>query len=299
MLERILKNISLNILNQIRKPENRFFGIFENKISRIKFKQMPIITLTSDWGLKDHYLASVKGAFLRSIPNVTLVDISHQIPPFDLNQASFILKSAYKNFPEGSIHIVGVNTEASIDMPHVLIKHNEHYFIGADNGIFALMFDGDPELIIELDIIQTSNRFSFSTKDVFIQAAMHLIEGNDIEQLGERRDALTNKMSFKPVIEANLIKGKAIYIDGYQNVITNITEDLFNQVVKGRKFKVLLRAGNYEITNISKSYMDVSEGELLALFDSEDHLEIAINKGKASSLLGLGIDDVIRIEVLS
>jgi len=260
---------------------------------------MPIITLTSDWGLKDHYLASVKGAFLRSIPEVTLIDISHQIPPFDLNQASFVLKSAYKNFPEGSIHIVGVNTEASIEMPHVLIKHQGHYFIGADNGIFSLMFDESPDLIIELDIIQTSNRFSFSTKDVFVQAAMHLIEGNAIEHLGEKREELTNRMSFKPVIESNLIKGKVIYIDGYQNVITNITEELFNQVVKGKKFKILLRAGNYEIGTISKSYMDVSEGELLALFDSENHLEISINKGKASSLLGLGIDDVVRIEILS
>jgi len=260
---------------------------------------MSIITLTSDWGLKDHYLASVKGAFLRSIPEVTLIDISHQIPPFDLNQASFILKSAYKNFPEGTIHIVGVNTEASIEMPHVLIKYNKHYFIGADNGVFALMFDETPELIIELDIIQTSNRFSFSTKDVFVQAAMHLIEGNDIMLLGEKRESLTNKISFKPVIETNLIKGKVIYIDSYQNVITNITEDSFKEVVKGREFKILLRAGSYEITNISKSYMDVSEGELLALFDSENYLEISINKGKASGLLGLGIDDVIRIEVLT
>ena len=260
---------------------------------------MPIVTLTSDWGLKDHYLASVKGTFLRSIPDITLIDISHQIPPFDLNQASFILKSAYKNFPEGSIHIVGVNTEASIDMPHVLIKHQGHYFIGADNGVFALMFDESPELIIELDIIQTSNHFSFSTKDVFVQAAMHVIEGNDIEHLGEKREALTNKMSFKPVIETKLIKGKVIYIDAYQNVIANISEELFKQVVKGKKFKILLRAGNYEITSISKSYMDVSEGELLALFDSENNLEIAINKGKASSLLGLVIDDVVRIEVLS
>ena len=260
---------------------------------------MPIITLTSDWGLKDHYLASVKGAFLRSIPGAILVDITHQIPPFDLNQASFILKSAYKNFPEGSIHIVGINTEASIEMPHVLIKHKGHYFIGTDNGVFALMFDETPELIIELDIIQTSNRFSFPSKDVFVQAAMHVVEGNDLEHLGEKRDSLTNKMSFKPVIESNLIKGKVIYIDGYQNVITNITEDLFKKVVKRKKFKILLRAGNYQITNISKSYLDVSEGELLALFDSENYLEIAINKGKASSLLGLGIDDVIRIEVLS
>jgi S-adenosylmethionine hydrolase len=259
---------------------------------------MSIVTLTSDWGLKDHYLASVKGAFLRSIPGVTLVDISHQIPPFDLNQASFILKSAYKNFPEGSIHIVGVNTEASIEMPHVLIKHQGHYFIGADNGIFALMFDEDPELIIELDIIQASNRFSFSTKDVFIQAAMHLIEGNDLELLGEKKTSLTNKMSFKPVIETGLIKGKVIYIDAYQNLITNITEDLFKQVVNGKKFKILLRAGNYEITRISKSYLDVSEGELLALFDSENYLEISINKGKASSLLGLELDDSVRIEVL-
>ncbi len=99
---------------------------------------MAIITLTTDWGSKDHYLASVKGAILSKIPDATIIDISHEIAPFDLNQASYILKSVYKNFPKGSIHIIGVNCEASLDQSHVIIKEQEQYFIGADNGIFSL-----------------------------------------------------------------------------------------------------------------------------------------------------------------
>jgi len=257
----------------------------------------PIITLTTDWGTKDHYLAAVKGSIATHIPDAVVMDISHEIVPFDLNEASYILRNAWKNFPEGSIHIVGVNSEASIEHPHVIIKENGHFFIGSDNGIFSLIFDQTPEEIYELDIIQSTNKFTFSTKDVFVQAALHILEEKPLTELGDQLEELNNKMAFQPVTEVGLIKGKVIYIDRYENVVTNISESLFYEMTKGKKFSIFLRAGKYELKKIHTSYSDVVEGELVALFGSDNLLEIAQNRGRAAGLLGIQIDDVIRIEI--
>jgi S-adenosyl-L-methionine hydrolase (adenosine-forming) len=257
---------------------------------------MPIITLTTDWGLKDHYLGAVKGAIYRMLPDAKIVDICHDIPAFDLNQAAFIIRNFYRDFPEGTIHILGLNTEASIESPHTVVFHNGHYFIGADNGIFSLIFDEKPEKIYELEVIQDTDYFTFSTRDVFVKVACHLASGKAIEEIGRPRKTIMQKMSFRPVFDGNLIKGKVIYIDSYENVFTNITEDFFNQHAKGKKFAILFRSATYRITELSKSYKDVVEGEMLALFNSSGYLEIAINMGRASSLLGLKIDQPVLIE---
>jgi S-adenosylmethionine hydrolase len=262
------------------------------------FSFMAIITLTSDWGLKDHYLGAVKGAILRLLPGAQIVDICHDIPAFDLNQAAFIIRNFYKNYPEGSIHILGINSEASIENPHTLVVNGGHYFIGADNGIFSLIFDDPPDKIIDLDIIQDTDYFTFPSRDVFVKVACHIAEGKPLEELGHIKKNLVQRMSFKPIVDGNLIKGKVIYIDNYENVFTNITEPFFRSVVKGKKFAILFRSATYRITELSKSYKDVVDGEMLALFSSSGHLEIAINQGKASSLLGLKIDQPVLVEIL-
>ncbi|MEI6456492.1 MAG: SAM-dependent chlorinase/fluorinase [bacterium] len=259
---------------------------------------MAIITLTSDWGLKDHYIGAVKGAIMRQLPDAVIVDITHSIAPFDLNQAAFIVRNFYRDFPEGSIHIIGVNTEAAIETPHTLVHHKGHYFIGADNGIFSLIFDEMPETIIELDVIQDSSYFTFPTRDVFAKVACHIASGNALAELGNPKKKIVQKMAFQPVIQGDLIKGKVIYIDNYENVFTNITEELFRSAVKNRKFSITFRSPSYRITTISKSYQDVIEGEMLAIFSATGLLEIAINKGKASSLLGLYMDQGVNVEIL-
>jgi S-adenosylmethionine hydrolase len=257
---------------------------------------MPVISITSDWGLKDHYLAAVKGSILSHIPDAEIVDISHDIPSFDLNQTSFIIRNSYKYFPQGSIHIIGVKSDASIETPHTAVLFDGHYFLGADNGVFSLIFDKEPEKIVEIDMIQDSDSFTFSTRDVFVMAAAHLAQGENIEKLGNVKNSLMQKMSFAPVVEKNAIKGKVIYIDNYENVITNIRESVFKENVGKTPFSIVFRTPGYAISSISKSYDDVQEGEMLALFSSGSHLEIAINLGKASSLLGLHLDDIVRIE---
>lgn len=261
---------------------------------------MAIVTLTTDWGTKDHYLASVKGILLSQIPNVQIVDISHDIPPFDINQASYVLKSCFQDFPDGTIHIIGVNSDASPKYPHIAIKIKNHYFIGADNGIFSLMFDTKPDYIVALEIIQDTEKYTFSTKDVFTKASQLLLEGTPIEKLGYERDELTKMMSFEPVVETDTdgvtnIIGKVIYVDRYENAITNINKELFQKQGAKRTFKISFNSFKNIISDVSESYSDVSISEACALFDSNNLLEIAVNQGNAGSLLGLYRDTKIRI----
>jgi hypothetical protein len=259
---------------------------------------MAIITLTSDWGVKDHYAGAVKGAILRLLPEAQIVDISHHIPAFDLNQAAFIVRNFYRNYPEGTIHILAINTEAAIETPHTLVFHHGHYFIGADNGIFSLLFDDKPTRIIELDIIQDSDYFTFPSRDVFVKVACHIAAGKPIEALGHPKDKLLQKMAFQPVIQGDMIKGKVIYLDNYENAFINITESLFRSIVKNHKFSITFRSANYSIDEISKSYKDVGPGVMLALFPPSGYLEIAIREGKAGSLLGLKMDQLVTVEIL-
>lgn len=255
---------------------------------------MSIITLTSDWGLKDHYSGIIKGCILSQIPDATITDISHNIPPFDIEQASFIIKNSYKYFPKNTIHIIAINTTASIKAPHLAILYDGHYFIGADNGIFSLIFKDAPEKIIELEIFQKSDYFTFAERDIFVEAACHLAKGKPIEELGKIKDKINKKLLFEPVVDNNSIKGMVIYIDAYENAITNITETLFKKIGKGRQFKILF--GIETINKIHKSYSDVPKIEKTAVFNSSGLLEIAINMANASSLLGLKYKDVVKIE---
>ena len=259
---------------------------------------MPIITLTSDWGLSDHYVAAAKGYVMSHCPEANVVDISHNIPPFDLNKASFILKNAYPFFPKGSIHVLGVLSESDLDIPHVLVRYDGHYFIGADNGVFSLIFKKEPEEIIHLDLMQENDYFTFPETEIFLQAACKLVQGAAPEDLGEKKAQLKPRMNFQPVLSGNILKGKVIYIDRYENAIVNISEENFRKARQGRNFSIQFSGGRYKINNISKSYLDVPEGEMLALFGSHGFLEIAINKGNAASLLGLSGDDTVRFEFI-
>jgi S-adenosylmethionine hydrolase len=257
---------------------------------------MAIITLTSDLGLKDYYVASLKGAILSQTPNVKIVDITHEVPSFNFSKAAFIIKNCYKDFPQGTVHIIGVSAESSIDIPHIVVFERGHYFIGADNGMFSLIFDSPPEKIIELNINQDTDRITFPAKDVFVKTACHIIRGGTLEVIGKPKAELEVRTLFSAVSENNTIRGMASYIDHYGNIITNITETLFKSFGRGRKFGIFFRNTNYEINQITSSYNSVIEGERVAMFSSTGFIEIAVNKGNASKLFGIKENDIIRIE---
>lgn len=258
---------------------------------------MPIITLTTDWGLKDHYVSAVKGTILTQFPEVNIIDISHLSPSYDIVQSSFIFLNSYKNFPNGTVHIIGVNSirEDQKDGEYIAINHNGHFFLGCDNGFFSIVFPEDPQRIVELaaakDLITT-----FPSRDIFVKAACHLAKGGSLDDLGSERKLLNRKLTLHPVIDDKVIRGTIAYVDSYKNLITNVTKELFYEVAKGRSFTIFIRSFEYELNKISHTYDEVDNGEKLALFNSSGYLEIAINKGPASTLLGLKNGDGIRIE---
>jgi S-adenosylmethionine hydrolase len=270
-------------------------GYFETGHEPTKYPidYMPVITLTSDWGQRDYFLAIAKGKLLSLMPSADIVDISHEITPFNLKQASFIIRNAFPHYPEGTVHILSVLAETNENTSHLAVKYNGQYFIGADNGIFSLIFSRDAEKIVRITSseIITDNTPS---RDRLIIAAVHLAAGNEIEQLGEPVKQWKEKLHFLPVVSGDVIRGVVIYINRYENVLTNITRNLVDEVGKGRPFIIEFRGET--LKGVHKSYQEVPTGEIVALFGSTGHLEIAINQGNAASLLGLDLNDPVRVE---
>lgn len=256
---------------------------------------MAIITLTSDWGYSDYYLPAVKAAIYSALPDANIVDISHNIELFDIRSAAFIVKNCYKSFPKGTVHILAVDTEESPDSPHILLKCNGHYFIGADNSIFSLIVDKDPYEAIIIDAPQDTPYYTFSTRDRFVKVAVMIVSGVDISNIGKIPYQIKEKLELRPTYTSTYIKGLVNYIDAYENLVTNIPKSLFEQVRAGRKF--VIKAGMYKIDKIREGYQDkgVQEADIVAVFGTHGFLEIAICKGRAASLLGMDVDSTVNI----
>lgn len=274
---------------------------------------MAIITLTTDFGLKDHAVGATKGAIYSENPAVTIVDISHNISPFNYNEAAYIIKNAYRSFPEGTIHIIGVDSEWNVENQHLAMLLDGHYFICANNGILSMLCANiKPEKIVAINTFQ-EHQDNFPVKTVFTKVACHLARGGNLDVIGKSFTELKEITNITPVInkDQSLIVGNVLYIDNYGNVITNITREFIHKVAKGRNYSVMVR--NYTFDHIYNSYgefinYDVSkekrqnDGKKLALFNANDNLEIAIYKsnldtvGGASSLLGLSYRDSVSIK---
>lgn len=264
---------------------------------------MNIVTLTSDLGIKDYYLASVKAAALTQIRNLNWIDITHHIPPFNMAKAAFVLKNVWRDFPEGTYHIVGVDCEWRPHTPYVIVKKENRYFIGSDNGIFSLIFDSEPADEVYVLNLTGDEDLSFPTKSIFIPAIAKLCAGKNMSEIGTLTDDYKHRPTIQPVIEYNNIRGVVIYVDEYGNIITNITRELFEREVGNKPFHIVSRRGDSELNKISRAYNEVAEGEKLAIFNTGGYLEIAINKGVegsgggASDLLGIKENDIVRIEI--
>lgn len=272
---------------------------------------MQIITLTTDLGLTDHYVASLKGQLYSSLAEVNIVDISHDIQPFNIAQAAFFVNNVLRDFPPGTVHFLGVDAlpQISIGNPEsnlypTVMKLDGHYFVGCDNGIFSLI-NGykNAEKIVRIDDFSSKFALRFPTRYIYLPTIVKLIENRgNLDELGEPVDHVKKVFTTQPILEKNLIKGSVIHLDKYGNVIVNITEKLFNEIGNGNPFTIYFKNSQYFIESISKNYYEVPTAEKLALFNESGYLEIAINKGVrgngggAGSLLGLGVGDTIRME---
>ncbi len=253
---------------------------------------MPIITLLSDWGLTDHYVASVKGSILSRIPDAVIVDISHNIRLFDIKHASFVMRNAWHSFPEGTIHIIGVDSIESDKHPHVVVKSEGQYFIGADTGLISIILDKKPEKIICITVNQDSGYFTFPARDRFVKVACMLARGSAMEDLGEELDSLNPKSLLEPSFDGKTIFGKVMHIDHYENVFVNITERFARECYGNAEYHIVFKK---EIIERVRAYADVREGFTCALFASNGFLQIAVNRGRAASLLGIAMDNEVNL----
>ena len=276
---------------------------------------MPIITLTTDFGEKDHFAGAVKGAIYKELNDVRIVDISHSVSPFDIAEAAYIIQNAYKSFPEGTIHIIGIDSEFTPENVHIVVYLDKHYFVCANNGIMSLITNHiQPEKMVEINI---HDRLSsdFTVLDVFVKVACHIARGGSLDVIGKNIQQLKELTGIRPVISNNdsQILGNVIYVDNYGNVVTNITKTLFETIGKGRLFVITTRQVKFK--KVLANYSDVVnfniaaekrelEGKALALWNSSGYLELAIYKsnprtiGSASSLFGLQFRDVITVSFL-
>lgn len=243
---------------------------------------MPVITLTTDLGIRDNYLALVKAYILKNSPETQIIDISNEIDKYNIQQAAYIFGHAYLLFPEKSVHLVGVKSTNTNNRKNLLIKSGDQFIICPDNGIFSLFSDGaDAEVYaIKKELFPSA---TFYVRDTLAKAALEFVKTMDPLSIGEPYHEYLQSLTFQPTFSGDSITGKCIYIDSYGNVVTNITKDFFESSRKNRRFTIHLPS--IRIEEIAENYDDVSPTEALALFNSAGHLEIAINRGAARQLL--------------
>ena len=253
---------------------------------------MQFATLTTDFGTQDFYVGALKGALLRRVPTLQLVDISHDIDPFDIVQGAFALQNVWREFPEGSIHLVGVNCVYADNFRFVAARHEGHFFLAPDNGLLTLLFPHIPP--DDLRNLPANPSEHFAVKNIFAEAVAHLAAGQAFEALGEYAAPLLERISIQPVITPTRIRGTVIHVDNFENVVVNIRREIFEGAANGRSFSLFFKR-NDPISQLSGNYCDVAVGEQLCLFNMAGFLEIAVNMGRAATLLGLKVEDVVEV----
>jgi S-adenosylmethionine hydrolase len=304
---------NLSVLRNINRLINLIFGPkLENNSSRLSTdrRTLKIITLTTDMGLRDHYVAALKGTILKSFPDAQIVDISHQVRPFDVAEAAYYVQSCIDDFPEGTVHVVGVDSEPMINFsgsegafPSIM-KFKGQFILSNDNGFFgSFLAENSHEGFFRIDdVLSNTELFRFPTKNMLIPAACRIMKDEKVESFASEHPSFKRAFAPSAVIEQNLIKGNVIHIDNYGNLITNIHREIFERFGKDVPFTIYYRHKDYHIDEISTTYNSVPSGEKVAIFNDNDLLEIAINRGAnasnggAEKLFGMRLGDVVRIE---
>jgi S-adenosylmethionine hydrolase len=261
----------------------------------------PIIALLTDFGVRDHYAGTMKGVILNICPDVTLVDISHDVPPHDVLAGALELGASYRYFPTGTIFLVVVDPGVGSARRGVAVEAGDYMFVAPDNGILtAIVDEHPPKRVVELD----DRRYTlpvvsctFEGRDRFAPAAAWLANGVDLGALGSSAGALHRLDVPKPTVEpgSGAVRGEVLRVDRFGNLITNIDRQIFEGVALPRGPGVEILLGSHHVRKVVSSYADAAAGEVCALFGSTDHLEIATNGGSAAALLDLGRGAPVRV----
>jgi hypothetical protein len=257
-----------------------------------------LITLTTDFGTADHFVGAMKGVMLKIAPRVTIVDITHGIAPFDVNEAAFTIAQAWRWFPKGTIHVVVVDPGVGTARRPILVEAEGQRFIGPDNGVFTMIFDRgsykvrvieNPKLMLK-EVSRT-----FHGRDVFAPAAAHLARGVAAGRFGKLVRDYVRTSGMNPVeTKKNRWAGKVLKVDRFGNLITNFHIDEFPDL-HSRTFELL--AGNGIIRRLAQTYSESGEGEVTAIVGSSGFLEISVNQGSAAQRLDCGAGAEVELSI--
>lgn len=264
-------------------------------------KKNPIITLITDFGLKDEYVGVIKGVILTTAPNARIVDITHLIPPQNVQAASHLLARASGYFPPGTVHLVivdpGVGTSRSI----LAIAADSQYFIGPDNGILTPVLLGATSLAVHrvtaADLFLASVGATFHGRDIMAPIAAKLAAGLDIDKVGPRIAVQDCVHSLQGTLTriGDMLQGEIVHVDTFGNLCSNISRQAVENFAG--PMAIVVRAAENILIPLCHSYGDRARGDLLALYDSHDYLEIAVNQGNAARRLNLTVGARIFLSV--
>jgi S-adenosylmethionine hydrolase len=244
-----------------------------------------IVTLTTDFGLKDPYAAAMKAAILGISPGVVIVDITHDVEKFNVREGAFFLDSVAPYFPEGTVHVAVVDPGVGTQRRPIAIETKHGFFVGPDNGLMILPAETQGiKHIYEL----TSRRFmlsyvssTFHGRDIFAPAAAHLVNGTAIEEFGPQLTNVVRPDFTKVVRNKNFLTGEVLHVDDFGNIITNIHA---KDIADFREGMLLVEFPNQKVqVKVSRAYADSKPQELLSLIGSHNYLEIALNQGSAAA----------------
>lgn len=253
---------------------------------------MAIVTLLTDSGESDHYVAAIKAKILSVNPGLNLIDISHKILPCDLAHGAFVLKSVFRDFPKGTVHLVGVDANGGKEEQPIAIQLEDHFFVCSDNGLIGLISEKNHQLAVALNSINPIQT-TFPEKDILASAAARLASGVAITSLGKPLTDFKRMLNRQVKATRRIIAGHVMRVDNYGNLITNILKQDFDILSKGKSYTI--QFGGEKTRRIQAEYHQVEQGDCFVLFNSLGLLEIGINKGNGSELLGLQYDSPVNI----
>jgi S-adenosylmethionine hydrolase len=253
---------------------------------------MPFITLLTDSGESDHYVASIKAKIISTNPGIGLVDISHAISSCDIGHAAYVLRSVFREFPKGTVHLVGVNAVGNKGDAYIALQLEDHYFVGADNGFFGLISEKSHQQIAQLNTVAPVIT-TFPERDIFAPAAAKIASGVSLTDLGKPLPAFKRMIDRQVKATKKQITGQVIRVDSAGNLITNIPKEAF--AVLSRDKAYVVQFGGEKFRRIHTQYNQAEEGECFIMFNSLGLLEIGIYKGNAAELLGLSYDSTVNI----
>ena len=269
---------------------------------------MIIITLTTDWNRHDYYAGMIKGRILSLLPEASVQEVTHDIDPFHSLEGAFVLRQIIEEFPVGSIHLFMVNQGNLPDVFPLIIKRKGSYIIAWEDSVLGLVMDDEPEYCLritpgvfsgikqKLGLKNSSVAPSFPELGLFPVLSLFIDKELDLMEFGPNEPERIGSSPWLPVIQEQNLTGRVIYIDSYGNAISNITKELFEKIRQGRKYEIILVSNHYRIDKINTGYLETEPGEIMALFNVLNFLELGMVHGSISEMLGLEAGSTIKVK---